>query len=60
MVVTIGGKKLFVSTVEADKSKSSTKLYWGEKRATASLIATLDKTAQDNLLMQTTMKQKYS
>ena len=44
--LTIGGKKLFVSTVEADKSKSSTKLYWGEKRATASLIATLDKTAK--------------
>ena len=41
--LTIGGKKLFVSTVEADKSKSSTKLYWGEKRADASLIATLDK-----------------
>ena len=44
--LTIGGKKLFVSTVEADKSKSSTKLYWGEKRATASLIATLYKTAK--------------
>ena len=41
MLLPLGGKKLFVSTVEADKSKSSTKLYWGEKRATASLIALL-------------------
>lgn len=43
--LTIGGKKLFVSLVEADKDKSSTNLYWGAKRADASLIATLDKTS---------------
>ena len=41
--LTIGGKKLFVSTDETKKNESSTNLYWGEKRADASLIATLDK-----------------
>jgi len=41
--LTIGGKKLFVSTNETKKNESSTNLYWGEKRANASLIATLDK-----------------
>ena len=57
--LTIGGKKLFVSTVEADKDKSSTKLYWGAKRADASLIATLDKTAK-RLLMKITQKPRNS
>ena len=41
--LTIGGKKLFVSKDETKKNESSTNLYWGEKRADASLIATLDK-----------------
>ena len=39
--LTIGGKKLFVSKDETKKNESSTNLYWGEKRADASLIATL-------------------
>ena len=41
--LTIGGKKLFVSKDETKKNESSSNLYWGEKRADASLIATLDK-----------------
>ena len=34
---------MFVNTDETKKNESSTNLYWGEKRADASLIATLDK-----------------